>query len=114
MTDLRLEHDLLGERTVPAGSYYGIQTLRAVENFSITGIPISHYPRLIHSLAYIKKAAALVNQELGYERSTEIALLAMSSGRPVYEIVLEKGYLSQEQLDEVLSPENMTRPRYLG
>lgn len=65
MTNTRLEHDLLGERDVPAEHYYGIQTLRAVENFNITGIPISHYPRLVHSLAYIKKAAALANLELG-------------------------------------------------
>jgi len=61
----RLEHDSLGEREVPSECYYGIQTLRALENFSITGIPISHYPRLVHSLAYIKKAAALANMELG-------------------------------------------------
>jgi aspartate ammonia-lyase len=65
MTEKRLEHDLLGERQVPNEHYFGIQTLRAVENFSITGIPISHYPRFVHSLAYIKKAAALTNQELG-------------------------------------------------
>jgi aspartate ammonia-lyase len=65
MTNTRLEHDLLGERNVPSEHYYGIQTLRAVENFSITGIPISHYPRLVHSLAYIKKAAAMANLELG-------------------------------------------------
>lgn len=61
MTQTRLEHDLLGEREVPNDRYYGIQTLRAVENFNLTGIPISHYPRLINSLAYIKKAAALAN-----------------------------------------------------
>ena len=65
MTNTRLEHDLLGERDVPVERYYGIQTLRAVENFNITGIPISHYPRLVHSLTYIKKAAALANLELG-------------------------------------------------
>lgn len=65
MMNMRLEHDLLGEREVPAEQYYGIQTLRAVENFDITGIPISHYPRLVHSLAYIKKAAALTNLDLG-------------------------------------------------
>jgi aspartate ammonia-lyase len=62
---LRREHDLLGEADVPADRYYGIQTLRAVQNFDITGIPISHYPRLVRSLAYIKKAAALANMELG-------------------------------------------------
>jgi len=61
----RTEHDLLGEREVPAERYYGIQTLRALENFSITGTPISKYPELIFSLANIKKAAAQANQELG-------------------------------------------------
>jgi aspartate ammonia-lyase len=65
MANFRIEHDSLGEREIPADRYYGIQTLRALENFNITGIPIAHYPRLIHSLAYIKKAAALANIELG-------------------------------------------------
>jgi aspartate ammonia-lyase len=65
MNQTRKEHDLLGERDIPADRYFGVQTLRAVENFAITGTPISQYPRLIHSLAYIKKAAALANQELG-------------------------------------------------
>ena len=65
MGKTRLEHDLLGERPVPADRYYGIQTLRAVENFAISGIPISAYPNLIFALAWIKKAAALTNAELG-------------------------------------------------
>ena len=65
MKNTRLEHDLLGERELPADRYFGIQTLRATENFNITGIPIHHYPSLIKSLAYIKKAAALANWELG-------------------------------------------------
>lgn len=65
MEGFRLEHDLLGERWVPVDRYFGIQTLRAIENFQITGIPISHHPRLIQSLAYIKKAAAITNRELG-------------------------------------------------
>jgi len=65
MTKTRTEHDLLGERQVSADRYYGVQTLRALENYAITGIPISQYPRLIQSLAYIKKSAALANQELG-------------------------------------------------
>ncbi len=65
MRKIRREHDSLGERDVPKEAYYGIQTLRASENYAITGIPISHYPRLIHALAYIKKAAALANEQLG-------------------------------------------------
>jgi aspartate ammonia-lyase len=65
MPKTRLEHDLLGEREVPAERYYGIQTQRALENYNFTGISISHYPRLINSLGYIKKASALTNSELG-------------------------------------------------
>ncbi len=65
MTNIRIEHDLLGKREVPNDRYYGIQTLRALENFDMTGIPISHYPRLVYALAQIKKAAALTNKELG-------------------------------------------------
>ena len=61
----RREKDLLGERDVPADRYFGIQTLRAVENFPITGVPIGHYPRLIKALAAVKHAAARANQELG-------------------------------------------------
>ena len=64
MPTLRMEHDLLGDRPVPSDAYYGIQTLRAAENFRITGIPISHYPQLIYSLALIKKSAALANRQL--------------------------------------------------
>jgi aspartate ammonia-lyase len=62
---VRIEHDLLGEREVSRDCYYGIQTLRAIENYQITGIPISHYPRFIRSLATIKKAAALANRDCG-------------------------------------------------
>jgi aspartate ammonia-lyase len=61
----RVEHDLLGDKEVPDNAYYGVHTLRAVENFPITGTPISHYPDLIRALAQIKMAAALANEELG-------------------------------------------------
>ena len=45
--------------------YYGVQTLRATENFPITGIPISQYPYLVNALAAVKEAAALANRDLG-------------------------------------------------
>ncbi|MDR3466837.1 MAG: aspartate ammonia-lyase [Xanthobacteraceae bacterium] len=61
----RLEHDLLGSREVPADAYYGVHTVRALENFPITGIPISRYPELINALAAIKQAAAQANLQLG-------------------------------------------------
>ena len=61
----RIEHDLLGDHAVPATAYYGVHTLRALENFDITGTPISIYPELVFALACIKQAAALTNNELG-------------------------------------------------
>src|SRR4029078_4952400 len=61
----RPERDLLGEREVPASAYYGVHTLRAVENFNISGVPISSYPDLVNALACVKKAAALANKDLG-------------------------------------------------
>src|SRR5262245_53681847 len=61
----RIEHDLLGDRAVPAGVYYGVHTLRALENFPITGTAISIYPDLVRALACVKQAAALANNALG-------------------------------------------------
>ena len=61
----RIEHDLLGDEQVPSAAYYGIQTLRALQNFNITGVPIGHFPELIRALAIVKQAAAHTNRELG-------------------------------------------------
>ena len=61
----RKEHDLLGERDVPYEYYYGIQTLRALENFNISGVTLNFYPRLIQALVLVKKAAAMANFNLG-------------------------------------------------
>ncbi|MGB0783434.1 MAG: aspartate ammonia-lyase [Marinomonas sp.] len=60
----RSEYDLLGNMDVPVDALYGIQTLRAAQNFSITGVPISHFPELIKALAMVKAAAARTNQEM--------------------------------------------------
>lgn len=62
---VRKEKDLLGEREIPDHHYFGVQTLRAVENFPITGVPISQYPHLVRALAAVKEAAAEANMELG-------------------------------------------------
>ncbi len=58
----RIEKDFLGEKEVPADAYYGIQTMRAVENFPITGVPV--HQELIRALAHVKKAAAKTNAGL--------------------------------------------------
>jgi aspartate ammonia-lyase len=60
----RMERDLLGWREVPMDAYWGVHTLRAVENFPITGIPVSVYPDLIVALACIKQAASVTNRDL--------------------------------------------------
>ncbi|MBR9977451.1 MAG: aspartate ammonia-lyase [Bacteroidetes bacterium] len=61
----RMEHDLLGDRRVPAERFYGIQTMRAMENFNISGVPLSFYPTLLEGLAMVKMAAAKANYDLG-------------------------------------------------
>ncbi|EPR43480.1 Fumarate hydratase class II [Desulfovibrio sp. X2] len=62
--ECRIESDCLGELPVPARALYGIQTERAIRNFPITGVRISHYPEFVKSLAFIKKAAALANRRM--------------------------------------------------
>ncbi len=64
-TATRVEHDLIGDRDVPADAYWGIHSLRALENFPITGIPIGVSPYLVEALAAVKEAAATANNELG-------------------------------------------------
>jgi aspartate ammonia-lyase len=61
----RTEHDLLGYREVPYEYYYGIQTLRALENFNISGVQLNFYPVFAESLAMVKLAAAKANYDLG-------------------------------------------------
>ena len=60
---MRIEHDLLGEKSIPDDVYYGVQTARAMENFHISGVPISQYPDLIRGLAMVKLAAAQANYD---------------------------------------------------
>ena len=61
--EFRVEKDLIGTKDVPENVYYGVQSLRAAENFHITGLNM--HPEIINSLAYIKKAAAITNCEAG-------------------------------------------------
>jgi aspartate ammonia-lyase len=64
--EFRIEHDSLGEISVPANAYWGAQTARAIVNFPISGIPISHHTQLIRALAMVKQAAALANHALSH------------------------------------------------
>jgi len=60
---MRIEHDLLGKKEIPDDAYYGVQTARAMENFHISGVPLSQYPELIRALAMVKLAAARANYD---------------------------------------------------
>ncbi|CDG16347.1 aspartate ammonia-lyase [Xenorhabdus doucetiae] len=62
--NIRIEEDLLGKREVPAEAYYGIHTLRAIENFYISDRTINDVPEFIRGMVMVKKAAALANKEL--------------------------------------------------
>ena len=74
----RIEHDLLGDREVPADVYWGIHTLRAIENFPITGRVIGSYPELVQAIALVKRSAARANQQLGHldDRKAEAIVAA--------------------------------------
>ncbi|WP_422746251.1 aspartate ammonia-lyase [Mycobacterium sp. WMMD1722] len=74
-TAVRVEHDLLGEYPVPRDAYYGVHTARALDNFPISGVPISRYPELVVALACVKMGAARANRGfglLGAERAEAI------------------------------------------
>jgi aspartate ammonia-lyase len=64
LTSYRTEHDSLGEREIPNNAYYGVQTVRALENFAISGVPLRNFAHFVNALAYVKKAAAQANAEL--------------------------------------------------
>jgi aspartate ammonia-lyase len=61
----RTEKDFLGEKQVPEDAYYGVQTVRGMENFHITGMPMSREPYFVKAFGYVKKAAAMANRDLG-------------------------------------------------
>ncbi|AVM61435.1 MULTISPECIES: aspartate ammonia-lyase [unclassified Actinomyces] len=61
----RTETDLLGPREVPLDVYWGIHTLRAVENFRISGSTVGQEPTFVRGMVQVKKASALANRDLG-------------------------------------------------
>ena len=77
----RVEKDLLGKLEVPADAYYGIQTLRAVQNFRLSGVPLAHYPKLVIALAMVKQAAADANRELGHLSAAKHTAISTACAR---------------------------------
>ena len=68
---MRTERDFLGPREIPADAYYGVQTQRGMDNFRITGVPMSAEPEFVRAFGYVKKAVALA-----------LSLIHISCARP--------------------------------
>jgi len=71
----RTEKDLLGEKQVPADAYYGVQTMRALENFQLSGILSNHYPGFVEAWAIVKLAAARANTDVGAMKPERLAAI---------------------------------------
>ena len=72
MNDVRIEEDLLGSREVPTDAYYGVHTVRAMENFKISSGKISDVPEMVRGMVMVKKASAMANKDM-FTISAEIA-----------------------------------------
>ena len=78
----RTERDLLGEKQIPAEAYYGVQTMRALENFQISGVSINHYPGFVEAWAIVKLAAARANTDVGAMKPERLALIEKAVALP--------------------------------
>lgn len=72
MQKTRIEEDLLGPKQVPAEAYYGVHTVRAVENFTISAARISDLPEMVRGMVMVKKASAMANKQM-HTLSVEVA-----------------------------------------
>src|SRR6186713_570280 len=90
----RVEHDLLGDKEIPADAYYGVQTARALENFQISGVAINHYPGFVEAWAIVKLAAARANTDVGAMKPERLAMIEKAC-----KAVMEGKYHDQFQVD---------------
>ena len=71
----RTEKDLLGEKQIPADAYYGVQTMRALENFQVSGVKTNFYPDYVRAYAMVKLAAARANFEVGRMKKDRLEMI---------------------------------------
>jgi aspartate ammonia-lyase len=90
----RTEHDLLGDKQIPADAYYGVQTARALENFQLSGIAINHYPGFVEAWAIVKLAAARANADVGAMKPERLAAIEKAC-----KAVMDGKYHDQFQVD---------------
>jgi aspartate ammonia-lyase len=91
---MRMEHDLLGDKAVPANAYYGVQTARALENFQISNVPMNFYPEFVEAFAIVKVAAARANTSVGAMKPERLAAIEKA-----YEAIKAGKYHDQFQVD---------------
>lgn len=90
----RTEKDLLGEKQIPAEAFYGVQTVRALENFQISGIGMNFYPEFVDAFAIVKLAAARANHEVGAMKKDRLAAIEKAS-----KAVMDGKYRDQFKVD---------------
>ena len=90
----RTEKDLLGEKQIDAKAYYGVQTARALENFTISGVPTSFYPDYVKAFAIVKLAAARANTQVGSMKPEKLAAIEKAC-----QAVMDGKYLDQFLVD---------------
>ncbi len=90
----RTEKDLLGEKQIDANAYYGVQTARALENFSISGVRTSFYPDYVKAFAIVKLAAARANTQVGRMKPEKLAAIEKAC-----QAVMDGKYLDQFMVD---------------
>ncbi len=103
----------MAEPIIAFNLFFGLTLLGnaavALHTHCISGIEVNRQ----RCLAYVQNSIGLVtalSPVLGYERSAAIAKEALATGESVYSLVLEKGWLGKEQLNDLLSPEKMISP----
>jgi aspartate ammonia-lyase len=74
-TQTRVEKDLLGEKQIPADAYYGVQTMRALENFQVSGVKTNFYPDYVKAYAMVKLAAARANYDVGRMKKERLDMI---------------------------------------
>src|SRR5687768_1968458 len=90
----RTEHDLLGDKQVPASAYYGVQTARALENFRISNVKMNTYPEFVDGFVLVKLAAARANTKVGPMKQERLAAIEKAA-----EAVLKGKYRDQFLVD---------------
>jgi len=90
----RIEHDLLGEKAVPADAYYGVQTARALENFQISSVGMNYYPEFVDAFAIVKLAAARANTKLGAMKPERLKAITKA-----YDAIMAGKYRDQFLVD---------------